>query len=186
MPIPLGVLAVAGAGGGGLTATYELISTSSPSDNTSSVTFSSLDTTTYKHFQIRFLVRAQSGSGGLVFRMNGNTGANYFNHNLRANGSSIASGNNLSRTSLYLGNLEQGSSTGNFTIGVLDILDASSTNKIRTIRCFYGTPDSTGNEVGLISGAFNSTAALTSFTFLFESSNTFNSATRISLYGIRG
>ena len=57
MPIPIGVLAQAGAGSAALTNDYFLIQTVEANTNTSSVTFSNIPQT-YKHLQIRHSIRS--------------------------------------------------------------------------------------------------------------------------------
>ena len=94
MLIPFGILSAAGAGGGAV-GDYELIETTILGSAASSVTFSSLDTyaSTYKHLQIRAVVRA-SAAGDRVngsWRMNGDTGSNYAAHHLLGTGSTVVS-----------------------------------------------------------------------------------------------
>jgi hypothetical protein len=184
MPIPLGVLAVAGAGGGGPTGTnvYELLETNILGSSQSSITFSNLNTnygSTYKHLQIRMAVFNESWA---AIRMNGvTTNGAYTYHELRGNGSSVSSSANAGGQTLLLVGLGQ-SSTGPTAI-ITDLLDAFSTSKNKTIRSLHGTT-SGGNVVGLTSGAWLSTNVLTSIEIRGFTAN-FQTGSRFSLYGMR-
>ena len=140
MPIPLGVLAVAGAGAGPVAAgnAYEWLETTVLGSATSSVTFSNLNSTygsTYKHLQLRV---AAFSSSWIAIRMNGvTTDGAYTYHELRGNGSSVTSSANAGGQTFLLAGLGQ-SSTGPTAL-VTDFLDAFSTNKNKTIRSLSGT-----------------------------------------------
>jgi hypothetical protein len=82
---------------------------------------------------------------------------------------------------VFVGN----SNTANiFGAAVVDILDPFSTTKNTTVRTLLGQTSST-NRVALSSGAFYSTAAITSVT-LFPETESILAGSRFSLYGIRG
>lgn len=188
MPIPLGVLAVAGAGGGAAGA-YELIETITPGTQ-ASVTFSNLGTysSTYKHLQLRYVMRTdRSGvpySNGAI-RINGDTGSNYNAHYLVGNGSTVSSGFVSSASSALIGNQPGGTFTTNaFAAGVFDFLDVYNTNKFKTIRCLSGL---VGNEnaISLQSGLWRNTASVTSITVLNWDAANIVSGSRFSLYGLR-
>jgi hypothetical protein len=66
---------------------------------------------------------------------------------------------------------------------VCDILDPFETTKNKTIRSLAGY--GSGGNVNLYSGLWINTSALTSITILASSGN-FASASRFSLYGIKG
>jgi hypothetical protein len=184
MPIPLGILAAAGfrppAAGG----SYDLIETITLSSNASSVTFSNLGTyaTIYKHLQLRVVVRDTftGGDGSTVLmRFNGDSGNNYSFHFLEGNGSSVLSKNGVSTNRI----LFQQSSNGNWSGDVIDILDAFDTTKNKTTRILCGAP--TVPYVGLLSGNWRNTAAITSILLQTEGFN-LASGSRFSLYGIKG
>jgi hypothetical protein len=162
---------------------YELIETAILASATPSVTFSNLDTysSTYKHLQIRAVAKTDAGgnnNGGL--RLNGDTGSNYAWHQLVAVPTSVVGDNQTSQTSMqlfYLSNTEYGSS-------VIDLLDAYSTTKNKTLRYLQGNT----NRVSLGSGLFMSTASTTSVTLLANRSGSGNYeiGSRFSIYGIKG
>jgi hypothetical protein len=187
---PLGILSAAGAAVG---ETYELISTTVLGGTAASVTFSNLGdySSTYKHLQIRAATRSdRSGFAASLtaIRMNADTAANYSWHSLRGDGSSVASEDVANATLMRVSFVPSATSTANSFDGlVVDILDAYSTSKNKTIRSLGGIA-STQNNISLMSGNFRSLSAVSSITILDEvsGSNSFVSGSRFSLYGIRG
>lgn len=179
MLLPLGILASAGGGA----AAYELISTTVLGSTATSVTFSGLGTSAanYKHLQVRGAVFTSSW---IDIRFNGDTGSNYSYHELRGNGSSVSSSANAGGQTFMLTAL--GQSASGVTAFVTDVLDHASTSKNKTIRTLGGTTAG-GNVVGLTSGVWLNTAALTSLTVeAFGLTTSFAAGSRFSLYGIRG
>jgi hypothetical protein len=187
MPIPLGIMAVAGAGGAAAGA-YELISTTIADGSTGTITFSSLPSG-YKHLQVRATIRSSRSSNvdSLRVRLNGNTGSNYANHRLYGQGSSVASDNDLSQTSMLGGLISSNQkATGIFSAAVIDILDCFTANKKPVIRSFVGTQTAGVDYIQLTSGLFNSDAAVTSVTLFPTTGPNWVSGSRFSLYGIVG
>jgi len=177
----LGIFSAAGAGGG-FSSDYELITTSLISSSTSSVTFSSLGTysSTYKHLQIRYAV-FNSTAYWFALRLNGDTtNANYRTHRLFANGSTVTSGSEAGDADGMPIFAVYGSSTLPGS-GVIDILDAYSTTKNKTLRAFSRN----NTDVVLSSGLYVNTAALTSIELRTQGYE-LQSGSRISLYGIKG
>jgi hypothetical protein len=187
---PLGILSAAGAGGGVAGPAYELIETQVLGSSTPSITFSSLGTysSTYKHLQIRITARSSRSSGldGIALRLNSDTATNYSDHYLRGDGSTVTSGASTSSTHSALGIIPAASATNNVFGGLfVDLLDVYSTTKNKTIRSLYGM--TTTNYVGLNSGLWRNTAAITSITlFQTEGANNLVAGSRFSLYGIKG
>ena len=188
MPIPLGILAVAGAGAAGVVNDYFWLETTVLSSNAASVTFSNLGNySQYKHLQIRWTTR-DSWSDNFAstnIRFNGDSGANYASHRLWGNGSSALSAADTSITEMRINLTAAALSDANtFSAGVTDILDFSSTSKNKTIRTLHGVV-SPGEvtAITLQSGFRNNTAAITSISFSAVSN--FVSGSRFSLYGIR-
>jgi hypothetical protein len=181
MLIPLGILASSGAAAP-IVSDYELISTTLISTSTPSVTFSSLGTysSTYKHLQIRYAV-FNSTAYWFALRLNGDTtNANYRTHRLVGNGSTINTGSEAGDPDgmpifcLYGSSTQPGS-------GIIDILDAYSTTKNKTLRAFSRN----SSDVALSSGLYINTAALTSIELRTQGYE-LQSGSRISLYGIKG
>jgi len=183
--IPLGFWAASGAGGGAA-ADYELISTTVLGSTTATVTFSGLGTSAaaYKHLQLRVAVRsnrAGQNNDGLMMRFNGDTGSNYRWHALEGNGSTVTSYESGSSTSIG-GYYATGatSTTNQFGVMVADLLDFSSASKNKTMRMLGGQ-----NGLSLNSGAWFSTAAVTSIDIFSLTGNSWVTGSRFSLYGLK-
>jgi hypothetical protein len=186
MLIPLGVLAASGAGPVG--GDYELISTTVLPSNAANVTFDvSTFASTYKHLQIRIVAgHTNEGAGNaVVIRLNGDTGSNYVFHELGGGGSSVYSVANTSQTFGLAVALRQPLSNTVFGAGVVDILDAYSTTKNKTIRTLTGVASSPNSIILLGSGLRVSTEAVSSITLLPSAGN-LSTGSRFSLYGIKG
>jgi hypothetical protein len=192
MPIPLGVLAQAGAGGGGGAAgAYEWLETQVLSGNsTTSLSFSNLNSTygsTYQHLQLRIMTKLSSNSNlwELNLRFNGDTGNNYSAHRLIGDGSSVTS---VATTGIsyirIMGSVGTAASSDSYTAMVIDILDPFETTKNKTIRALAGHSANFG-RIALNSGFWNSTSAVTSISLKNEFDLTFASGSRFSLYGMR-
>jgi hypothetical protein len=187
MMIPFGILSAAGVSDEG--GTYELIETSIVSgSSTSTITFSSLNTysSTYKHLQIRASV-SHTGSGGnaMDLRINGDTGSNYAWHQIIGTGSSVISAGLASQTLIRDAiAIRQNNSNTSFSAAVIDILDAYSTTKNKTIRFLTGMP-ATNSIIQLGSGVRLNTEAVSSITLILQT-DALGANSRLSLYGIRG
>jgi hypothetical protein len=74
---------------------------------------------------------------------------------------------------------------------IMDILDYANTNKYKTTRGIIGfdtngTVAGYGGRVGLISGNWRSTSAITSITFTVDNAANYSANSKFSLYGIKG
>ena len=185
MLIPLGFLA---SSSGGVDSDYELIQTYTLGTSQSSINFASLGTysSTYKHLQLRMVARGTNGAAGIVLKMrfNGDTGTNYTEHGLQGDGSSVVSYGTANIDYLLATAMTAAGATANSFSGiVIDIQDAFSTSKNKTMRSLSG---STGfNRILLTSGVYRNTASITSID-LFAAGNDIASGSRFSLYGIKG
>jgi hypothetical protein len=182
MPIPLGIVAVAGAGAGA-TGSFDLLETTILNTSAASVTFSNLNNySNYKHLQIRGLANCSSDT---FIRFNGDTGANYNDHVLRGIGTSVQSTNLGTGSEIPIVFQDYDSGSGNrFGAGVVDILDFSNTSKYTTVRAFAGNTNvDVYPQICLQSGLWRNTAAVTSITISAGSSIAAKS--RFSLYGIK-
>jgi hypothetical protein len=160
----------------------------------SSITFSSIPST-YKHLQVRYMVKGARTNNPLEelnLRFNGDTGNNYAQHAIAGDGSAPfaapgASGNNIELGSGFIGDSQTDSQFG---VGIVDILDYGSTTKTKTIRMiggvdFNGAPLTYGGRVGLGSGLWNNTSATTSLTFYGDNADIIQYS-HFALYGIKG
>ncbi len=178
-----------------ITSSYESIATTVVgASSVSSITFSSIPST-YKHLQVRYIVKSARNDGNpldeLNLRMNSDSGSNYAQHALFGNGdtaiaNALTSQNNIELGSGWIGDAYSGSQFG---VGVLDILDYNSSSKTKVVRVlggidFNGAPVY-GGRVGLGSGLWNNTSSITSLTFYAENGNIIQYS-HFSLYGIKG
>lgn len=181
--IPLGILALSGAVGGG---SYELIESQVLSSSASSVTFSSIPQD-YKHLQIRAVARDnRSNTSSLsYFRLNGATTGYGLGHVLYGDGSSVTSTQDGASSYIDTFYTFTGSTapTGSFGVAVVDILDYANTSKNTTTRALTGYMNTAG-QINLKSGLWINTAAVTQIDMI--STTSFVSGSRFSLYGIRG
>lgn len=192
MPIPLGIFAVAGAGGGA-TGAYEQITTTILGSDQASVVFSSIPQI-YKHLQIRAVARltASSTFETIHLRFNGDTANNYAWHSMDGDGGgSVSASNSVSTSSMAAGIVTASFARANaFGASVIDVLDYASTSKNTTIRSLSGFIEDADprRRSALQSGFQNNTNAISSITILPRPGVTSNlqSGCTFTLYGIRG
>ena len=187
MPIPLGILAVAGAGAAGGASSFDLLQTTVLTGN-ASVSFTGLNSySDYKHLQLRYVARGNSGNLFFVrTRLNGITTGSYSHHLLAKEATDPLTSKGAANISeiTYGGMVAGDSNDANvFGAGVMDILDFSSASKNTTIRAFSGCAGSAEfkSVVMFSSGALNSTAAITQIDLY----GTYLTGSRFSLYGIK-
>ncbi len=148
------------------------------------VTFSSIPST-YTHLQIRGITRAAT-SGTMWARFNGVTTSSYSWHYVEGDGANPNVGAGVSDTRMFMGRVNITTDTANaFSASVLDILDYANTNKTKVIRSLDGNDTNGTGNVGLYSGMYNSTNAITSVTLAPQSGN-WNQYTTFALYGVKG
>lgn len=161
-----------------VTNSYESISTVTVgSGGAASIDFTSIPST-YKHLQIRY-TSTGTGTGNEIIRFNSDSGSNYSWHVLYGNGSSALAAAGSSTTFSYLGNINSSAPNA----GVIDLLDYANTSKYKTMRVLCGTDTNSSGEIGLFSGVWQSTSAITSVTISFSNIAQYSS---FALYGIKG
>ncbi len=150
---------------------------------TSTITFSSIPST-YSHLQLRAIVRSgTTGESGMI-TFNSDTGANYSRHYLIGTGTATASGAGTSANNIDIFYFNSSASTASvFAANVLDILDYANTNKYKTIRLLAGADLNGSGALGLYSGSWRSTSAITSITI--TPSSTIAQYSSFALYGIK-
>lgn len=156
---------------------------------TSTITFSNIPAT-YTHLQIRGIARStrSNSNNNLYIGFNGDTTTgNYNAHFLLGDGAS-ASGNQLSGItgmgSIYSVNVAATSTANVFGGVVIDILDYANTNKYKTMRTLSGYDANGSGNIGLLSGLWMNTAAVTSINLAtyYDQYATYSS---FALYGIK-
>lgn len=178
---PLGFFAKPASGGG---TAYDSIATITGSGNPSSITFSSIPST-YTHLQIRIFGRMGAGARFQV-RYNGDTGNNYALHTILGGGTNAFAAAGASTSYMQLGYTDGDALM--FCVNVVDILDYKNTNKYKTMRALtgYDKNTATSGEVGLWSGLWQNTAAISSITIFSNNGATFDTNSSFALYGIKG
>lgn len=156
----------------------------------SSISFASIPQT-YTHLQVRGITRSlgttTSPNEENELRLNGDTGANYSLHRLAGGGASATSDGFSGLTFTESGFGAGATANANvFSAVVLDILDYADTNKYKTIRSLNGFDNNGGGQVALFSGAWLSTAAVTSLLIYTYSGAGFAQYSSLALYGIKG
>ena len=184
--IPFGFWA---ASGGGAAGAFDLLETTTLTTSASSVTFSGLDAySDYKHLQIRMVTRANNVSANWIktgFQFNNSTTTLYSGHELFGNGSSVSSQNEINTTFAYGGVTPDGANDANtYGASCVDFLDYASSSKNTTVRGLAGQSTTYSNFIGLSSGLWRSTAAVTQIKVLLESES-FVAGSRFSLYGVK-
>jgi hypothetical protein len=173
---------------------FESIATIVGNASASTITFSSIPST-YKHLQIRFISRRNSGgnagNNSLYLRFNGSSSLIYTSHKLVGNGTTAtAASDGVDASEMYLPNATAGSAqtAGVMSVGIIDIHDYASTTKNKTVRNITGN-DSNGVNTGYISlssGLYKATTAVTSISLVDASAIAFATSSVFSLYGIKG
>ena len=186
--IPLGFWA---ASGGGAAGAYDLLETQVLASSAASVTFTGLDTLAagYQHLQIRMVTRYDNATTATVnakLVLDSDTGANYSNHRLQGDGSSVSSTYFAGAAYLDIRDFVVGNNaTANaFGAAIVDILDFSSTSKNSTMRALSGSPETNESKITLSSGAWLDTAAITTIQISPSSAN-WLTGSRFSLYGVK-
>lgn len=177
IPFLHGVLAT----NGGVASDFELIETQTVgAGGAASVTFSSIPST-YKHLQIRGIV-TYGPPNSLLARFNFDSGNNYTFHQLYGTGSAAGSNGSTPFSAFVISKVSSGSPY--IAAFSADILDYASTSKYKTGRTLTGYDANGGGIIGLQSGVWMNTAAITSVTLLGDSSNLAQYST-FSLYGVK-
>jgi hypothetical protein len=164
---------------------YQSISTTTLSTATASITFSGIPST-YKHLQVRGIVRPTSNNADMRLTLNSDSGSNYARHRLIGNGSSVDATGTASTA--YIGFFDaNGLQTGTasvFGVAIIDILDYANTSKYKTVRILSGNDNNGSGQVGLSSGLWQSTSATTTLTLVMSAGN-LDTYSSFALYGIK-
>lgn len=175
---------------------FESIATATGTGSSGTITFSSIPST-YKHLQIRYVGKSTTSTGGVnsynvTMQINSDTGSNYAYHRLSGNGTAASAGGAATQTSITLTPAHIPNSDATLAnmlgVGIIDVLDYTSTSKNKTIRSFYGGNFNTASTgyLALHSGLYYATpAAITSIT-LTVPTGFWTTTSSFALYGIKG
>jgi hypothetical protein len=181
-----GIAALHGTGVAPVTNSYESIATSVVgSGGTSFIEFTSIPST-FKHLQVRYIVKNTSDANQTAMRFNSDTTSNYFWHILSGNGSSASASDYPSQSYMGLPRTAPPSPSSTFYVGVVDILDYTSANKNKTVRGLGGGDTNGGGHVDFTSGAWNNSASAVSTIRLYALAGNLAQYSSFALYGIKG
>ena len=141
---------------------------------------------TYKHLEIRFMAYSTLSASvdNLALYANNDTSSIYSTHSLYGDGASTSAYALASGARIYLPSLLSANTTAQYTVGVIQILDYASTSKFKTTRTLHGYDANGSGIVGLSSGSFQSTGAITRFSG--GTSANIAAGSTFALYGIKG
>ena len=171
---------------------YESIATTTVgSGGSSTITFSSIPST-FTHLQLRYIARsAQVGNASsLILRFNSDTGSNYYAyHEIYADGSTAAAYADSTATFSQVDQIPAANKTASvFGVGVIDLLDYTSTSKNKTIRFLDGW-DSNGTGAVVFGSSLykpSTIAAISTITITDAYAQNFVEYSQFALYGIKG
>ena len=188
----LGTFAQGAAGGG---ASFESIATATGTGSSSTITFSSIPST-YQHLQIRYIAKTTGTTSALynlLTQFNSDTASNYTRHELAGDGATATAAGSASQTSIRVSSVlpNSGSGLANMHgVGIIDILDYTSTSKNKTVRyfCAVDTNSSTSptGNLSVSSGLWFATPAAINSITLTSATNNFTTTSTFALYGIKG
>jgi len=173
---------------------FESISTVTVGTATATVEFTSIPAT-FTHLQIRASYQTSRVTYPLdkiFIRFNSDSGSNYSCHNVKGDGSSASAGAENSTQIVDADSSSTTAASGGLVFGplIMDILDYANTNKYKTIRMLKGfdtngTVATYGGRVGLISGNWRNTNAITSVTFTVDNAANYSVNSIFALYGVK-
>ncbi len=166
---------------------YESIATTTVgAGGSSTITFSSIPST-YTHLQVRILARSTypALNTSVIMRANSDTASNYSYHSLSGDGATASSYGVATDVFGLIQSYPGSSAAANiFGVGVVDILDYANTNKYKTLRALQGGDSNGAGMVGITSGVWMSTAAISTIT-INPSGGTAIQYSSFALYGIK-
>jgi hypothetical protein len=188
MSLILGILDSGGAAAGGGTSYESIATVTVGSGGSSTISFTSIPAT-YTHLQIRGIGRtttAAAGGANFGVRFNSDTSSNYTYHLLSGNGSATNAAGGGNTNQVYFADLisRDGNTASVYSDFVIDILDYLNTNKFKTVRGLAGWDSNGSGQIGLSSGVWRNTNAITAITLVPD--DNFKQYTSFALYGIKG
>ena len=141
----------------------------------------------YHHLQLRTQIKTNQSSGSalyanVIIRLNSDGGTNYSVHNMQGNGSTRTSGG-AGSLAYGLDIPGAGNSSSHYAPAIIDIINPFDTTNNTTLRATAARFES--NAVGVYSGAWYNTAAVTTITFDIVQAASFLAGSTINLYGFR-
>lgn len=166
------------------TPTYVQIATTTLASPASSVSFFGIPTQDLNGNDLRDLVlvtntKLSASGGDFAIRLNGDS-ANYSQVIMRGNGSTAAS---FPVSTTYLRMSVNDPASGEYHLGVTEILDFSATDKHKPI---LSRSDNAADSTGAIASRYASTSAISSISVFMQTGTSFDAGSTFSLFGISG
>jgi hypothetical protein len=152
------------------------------------INFTSIPST-YKHLQIRGIVRVNRATTGtyLRLRFNNDATSTYSYHGLNGNGSTTGTDAGANQDFIEVLRFPGATASANiFGAVVIDILDYANASKYKTARLLGGADQNGSGEIWLHSGNWRDTAAISSIKLLEAVTGDFVQYSQFALYGIKG
>lgn len=173
---------------------FESIATATGTGSSNTITFSSIPSG-YSALQIRFIGKStQTGTAARYIanlRFNSDTGSNYASHTLRGDGNSVSATGAATQTNIIIYQIPNSATAyaNMHTVGIIDIIDYTSTAKAKTIRVASGldlnTATASNNVINLSSGLWYATpAAITSISIVVPTGS-WTTTSSFALYGVK-
>jgi len=176
----------AAAGGAG---DFESIATVTVgAGGSSSISFSSIPSS-YKHLQIRCLARTDRAAvtDFAKVQFNSDTATNYSIHGLEGDGATSTAYGVANQDNVNIYRFAGANATSSvFGVSVVDILEYANTNIYKTVRNLGGADNNGSGVLGLTSGSWRSTSAITSIQIKPGIGTNFLQYSHFALYGIGG
>jgi len=168
---------------------FESIATATGNGSSNTITFNSIPST-YQHLQIRITSRdtvTGTTNEDIRLRFNNISTASYVRHNLSGDGANATAGASTSQTYLdiYQVSPKAGTTANIFGGVIVDIHDYKSTTKNKTVRAFGGADLNGSGDIGLHSGLFIDTTAISRIDII-SNGTAFATNSTFALYGIKG
>jgi len=165
---------------------FDALATVTLSTAAASVTFAGIPTG-YKHLQIRALARNSVVGDSFGIQFNSDATASYTRHELSGFGSTANAYASTGLTQITAIGFEGYSSVTANTFGssVIDILDYTNITKNKTVRSLTGYDYNGGGGVGLVSGLWINTGAITSIVLNQGNSGNFVANSTFALFGVK-
>lgn len=178
-----------------VTGSFYNIATVTGTGSSGTVSFTSIPSG-YKALQIRYIGKSDKTGAAAKYQLqitfNGDTATNYANHVLYGTPTTVAAAGNTSAQSIYAQNSVIPNSASAYanmhTVGIIDIIDYTSTTKAKTLRAFQGSDfnNTTDGIIDLMSGLYFATpAAITSISLIINNASNWTTTSVFALYGVK-
>ncbi len=154
----------------------------------STIEFTSIPST-YKHLQIRGIMRFSGNDSGFgLWFNNDTTSSNYYSHNLATSGTSTPYTQQMAESFIAWSAPNNGTTANVFMGMVIDVLDYTSSTKYKTVKNLYGFDANGSGRCLFSSELWKNTNAITSLKFdarVQGSTSDFGQYSSFALYGIK-